>query len=137
MAVTYGAAWSRMWEGIDIAAVKANWAEELDGFRSWPEALYYGLRYLPTDRPPTVLQFRDICRKAPKNDPVPALPAPSADPRVAEEAKAKLATLAGRRSGSREWAYLLKAREESGEKLTKAQRDMWRSAIATQTETAE
>lgn len=31
--------------------------------------------------------------------------------------------------GSRQWAHRLKAREQGGEKLTSAQRDMWRAAV--------
>jgi hypothetical protein len=129
MAVTYGVKWTRMWEGLDINAIRASWADELEGFKTWPEALHYGLRYLPTENPPNALQFRDLCRKAPKADPVPQLPSPPADPRKAAEAKQKAAQLAANRNGSRDWAYALQARELSGERLTKAQRDMWRSAI--------
>ena len=32
------------------------------------------------------------------------------------------------------WAWRLKAREESGERLTKAQRDMWRAALRVELE---
>ena len=34
-----------------------------------------------------------------------------------------------RKSGPRDWAHALKRREEAGEKLSPAQREMWRAAI--------
>ncbi len=86
--VRYGAAWTRMWEGVDIAAVKADWAEELAGFANKPEAIKHGIENLPPDKPPNVSQFRLLCRNAPDYFP-PALPAPVADK---ERVSALLAT---------------------------------------------
>lgn len=70
LAVRYGSAWSAKWEGLDMAAVRADWAEELAGLSNWPEAISYGLAHLPIDRPPNVAQFRDLCRAAPARRPV-------------------------------------------------------------------
>lgn len=70
MAVRYGSSWSAKWEGLDMAAVRADWAAELAGFAGWPEAISYGLQYIPADRPPTVTQFRELCRGAPARRPV-------------------------------------------------------------------
>jgi hypothetical protein len=75
LSVRYGAAWMRQWDGVDIAAVKADWAEELAGFERNPEAIRHAIRSLPIDRPPTVGQFVALCRTAPVMAP-PALPAP-------------------------------------------------------------
>jgi hypothetical protein len=36
IAVRYGADWLRMWEGLDMAAVKADWAETLAGLAGPP-----------------------------------------------------------------------------------------------------
>lgn len=76
LSVRYGAAWLRMWEGIDIAAVKADWAKELGEFATTPDAIAYGLDHLPTERPPNVSQFRVLCRQAVIRPVYQALPAP-------------------------------------------------------------
>lgn len=66
------------WGGVDLDAVKADWAHELEGFAQHPEMIAYALANLPPDRPPTVLQFRDIARKMPPPK-VQMLKAPAAD----------------------------------------------------------
>lgn len=68
MLVRYGAAWLRMWDDIDMDAVKADWAETLHGFGA--ETIKHGLDYLP-ERPPNALQFRDICRAHRVSEPSP------------------------------------------------------------------
>ncbi len=73
--VRYGAAWNRMWEGVDIAAVKTDWATELAGYANRPEAIKHGLEHLPVDFPPNVKQFAALCRNAPEPLP-PMLPLP-------------------------------------------------------------
>jgi hypothetical protein len=70
-----------MWEGVEPAAVKADWAKELAGFQQSPDAIRYGLEHLPASKPPTVLEFRDICRKAPLPQ-WQQLPWPEANPEV-------------------------------------------------------
>jgi hypothetical protein len=79
LTLVYGREFMNRWQGLDVDAVKADWAHELEGFEKWPEAIAHALKNLPPDRPPTVLQFRDIARKAPPK-PVPLLPQPKADP---------------------------------------------------------
>lgn len=73
MQIRYGSGWTRMWEGVDIAAVKAEWAYELGGVPS--EAILYALEYMPHDKPPTVKQFATLCHRAPTPN-VARLPAP-------------------------------------------------------------
>lgn len=83
MAVRYGSAWMRLWEGVDIEAVKDDWAFGLGGFGG--DAIHYALGYLPIDRPPTLGQFRETCTRAPEPKRI-AIAAPPADPgRVAVE----------------------------------------------------
>jgi hypothetical protein len=77
MTVRYGAAFMRQYEGLDIAHVKADWAEVLDGTSG--KSIAFGLQYLPSDRPPNAMQFRDQCRRAPHDDHI-ALPAPDVKP---------------------------------------------------------
>ena len=78
LTLVYGRDFLSRWEGQEINGVIDDWALELAGFANWPEAIGWALNNLPADRPPTVLQFRDICRKAPARS-APALPEPEAD----------------------------------------------------------
>lgn len=86
MLVRYGTGWTRMWEGVDIAAVKAEWAEELS--TASDASIFYALEYMPTDRPPTVKQFLALCQRAP----APALPALT-PPKPTPEAKARVRSM--------------------------------------------
>lgn len=127
MSVRYGAAWSRMYEGLDVSVVKADWARELAPYANDPDPIKYALDNLPTDWPPNVAQFKAICLNRPA-EPFKALPAPKVDrDRVAAEV-AKIARPAGFQPLS--WAYALQERERNGEALTETQRAAWRQALA-------
>lgn len=98
LSLVYGRAFLSQYEGMDLLAVKADWAHELAGFEQLPEAIAYGLKTLPADRPINVLQFRALCRKVPP--PVfKALPAPKAD---REKVNAMLAGLRERMGFSKQ-----------------------------------
>lgn len=97
LSVRYGAAWLRQWEGIDMAAVKADWAEQLGGASSG--AIKHALECLPVDRPPTVGQFQALCRNAPTYAP-PALPAPKLSPERRAELSEKLRGLRNKLTGA-------------------------------------
>ncbi len=92
LTLVYGREFLNRWEGLPIAEVKADWAHELDGFDKWPEAIAHALKNLPPDRPPTVLQFRALCRAAPPKV-LPQLPQPKADPARVKAELAKLRAL--------------------------------------------
>lgn len=87
LAVRYGHDFLRRWEGLDMAAVKADWAAELSGFSG--DDITYALRHMPAERPPTCAQFRDLCRKAPRKE-APALPWPEPNQEIAAKAVAAL-----------------------------------------------
>lgn len=125
LAVRYGSAWTRMWEGLDIAAVKADWASELGYYAQHPDGISHALKNLP-DRPPSVSQFRELCRGAP-TPPPPALPAPKANPEAASVLRAAGASLV--RRSDRSWAEAMRAREMACERLTLFQRSAWRAAL--------
>lgn len=123
--VRYGAAWLRMWEGIDQEAVKADWAEELDGLSA--DSLAYALDHLPPDRPPTVAQFKAIAlARVPAA--APALPAPKADPARVAEIVSGIARPAGYRH-PKQWARDLLDRQKSGERIPIAHLTMARAAL--------
>lgn len=124
--LVYGRDFLSRWEGLDISEVKADWHREI-GHMS-PHAILYGLERLPADKPPTVLQFRSLCHGRPETAPKQiAGPASSSDVVNAAIAKA----LAGKKGdeGPRGWANRLRIREQQAERLTMAQRDMWRAAL--------
>jgi hypothetical protein len=109
------------YEGLDVAAVKAEWAEDLAGFQQAPAAIKFALDNLPSDKPPTSLQFRDLCRRAPQYAPK-ALPAPTPDPEMAKTVRQAFKSINA--YGTTEWAAKLRARIESHEiRPTKFQRD--------------
>lgn len=126
LTVTYGAAWLRKWEGADVCKVRADWGHELRGFQQSPNAIKHALEHLPPAEPPTVLQFRDLCLKAPQFNP-PRLPPPPADPAIVAKALAGVKRPGQRED--REWARALRDREKRGDKLTPAVRAMWREAL--------
>lgn len=94
----YGRAFIARWDdcGYPIEDVKADWAHELSGFKDHPDAISYALQHLPPDRPPTVLQFREIARKAPPK-PLPRLPEPKADMARVKAELAKAWAVIGRK----------------------------------------
>lgn len=131
LAVRYGTAWAAKWEGLDMAAVRADWAEELGGFGANPEALKRALANLPPDRPPTVAQFRALCIGSPGDvhDKPKRLEAPSASPEVVAAVKA-VATGPKSDVDPKAWAWALRRREHLLDRtLSAAQRAMWRAAL--------
>ena len=122
LALTYGAAWMRQWEGLNLNDIKAMWAHELAGYASRLDAIAWALEHLPP-RCPNILEFKALCREAPRHEPLP-LPEPPADP---ERVKAELAKLghvpAPKRASShvtvdhKAWAKRIIARAEAGEKV--------------------
>jgi hypothetical protein len=126
--VRYGSAWIRMWEGVPMDAVKADWAEELAGFAEFPEALAYGLDNLPSDKPPTVKQFAAACNRMPENAQL-AIEGPIASPAIVAKV---LQGLKPSDSDPLAWARKLRAKEVACERLTDAQRRAWRDALGSE-----
>lgn len=134
MRATYGAAFDRQWQcpaGTDPAEHAADmighWGRELRGYQQSPQAIAYALEHLPPS-PPNLIEFRALCRGAPQYTQK-QLEAPRVPPERMLEAVAAIAKPEPKYD-PKEWAKKLKAREESGEKLTLAQRAMWREAIS-------
>lgn len=127
LSATYGQGFLRQYDGVPIEDVKANWADELAIFQQAPDAIRYGLEHLPPSKAPTVLEFRDLCRRPAHVNPVPALPAPPADPAVAKKVRDVFAK--PQSESPKAWAHKLRGREKAGEKLTQFQRQAWREAL--------
>lgn len=126
LTVTYGQRFLGLYSGISLDSVKADWAYELRGLAQSPNAIKYALEHMSPDKAPNVLEFRDMCRRAPAKAPVQIAP-PPIDPEMTR--KAMEAINRPEPHDPRAWAWALKDREEKGAKLTGAQRAMWRSAI--------
>lgn len=94
LTLVYGRDFLDRWKGMSMEDVKADWSRELSGFERNPDAIVYALDNLPPDRPPTVLQFRDMCRRAPPK-PVQMLPLKSSPPppEVREKLKALITNM--------------------------------------------
>lgn len=86
LTLTYGRDFLGRWEGVPLEEVKADWAHELDGYEKAPHAIHHALKNLPA-KPPTVLDFRALCQKAPASSDAPRLDAPQAKftPEVAKK----------------------------------------------------
>lgn len=129
MAVRYGTEWLRKWEGVDMAAVKADWKHELKGFSTNLEPLRYALKHLPV-KCPTVAEFRSVANSCPPPE-FKQLPAPHAKPELAKQVvgavKQKLGGLPVK--DPKDWARKLKARHERGEKLGGHQIAAYRQAL--------
>ena len=129
LSVRYGRSFLDRWSGLDMAAVKQDWAVQLAGLQDRPEAIKHALENLPTDFPPTVGQFRDVCSRAPQY--AKALPAPQADEAVKGDAIVRLQEMfeVGHAHDPKAWARRLKARHESGERLNRYQVACYREAL--------
>lgn len=116
LTLVYGQEFLNRWKGVPIDEVKMDWAHELGGLKEQPEAVTWALRHLPTERPPTVLQFREICRRAP--DPErPRLSQPKADSLRVQTEIAKLrASLSASivAANPTDWAHRILAEHEAG-----------------------
>lgn len=137
--VRYGDAWLRKWDGIDPAAVVADWAEELSGMSAG--AIAHALANLPASRPPNSAEFKALAVNRPVQA-APALPAPPADP------KRVASILSGLRARQLRdplaWARDLKTRDEKhggrvwGERvMTPTGRAMYRAALGLDNPTTE
>lgn len=129
---TYGRDFLSRWDGFDADAmdeVKHDWAEELSGFHEQPDAIAHALAHLPA-KAPNVIEFRQLCRGAPKPE-FKQLPRPTQDPQMVAEVvgvvKQKLTQMP--KLDPKDWARKLKSRHDKGEKLAAHQITAYRQAL--------
>jgi hypothetical protein len=131
LTLTYGQAFLRRWQDIDMNAVKSDWSHELSGFDQHPKAIAWALQNLPPEKPPTVLEFRAIARKSPDEQLPQIEHSPAGKARVAAElaklGHVKKTPLMGK--DCRAWARAIVARHEAGEKITRTQLAMAKDAL--------
>lgn len=119
LAVVYGEDFLARWRAVSLSDVKTDWSSTLGYYEADPGAIAWALENLPAARPPTVLQFRDLCRQAPCPE-VPILQAPKADPaRMATEVEKLRAVISSPNANvdRRDWARRIMARSEAGERV--------------------
>lgn len=127
LTLTYGRDFMARWEGQEITDVIDDWAEELSGFVKWPEAIAWALKNLPDGKPPTVIEFRALCFKAPKPERV-ALPEPAANPAFAKQVLAKVGRPAEQANRYTDWIQRGLADLEAGVKRSPLAAKMIREA---------
>lgn len=128
LAVTYGQRFLGLYAGLDLQAVKDDWGYELRAYAQSPKAIAHALENLPTDKPPTVLEFRQLCRGAPHYIEAPKLESPRSLPPA--NMAAAIADIGKDKYDPKQWAHDLKDREKRDPKgLTAAQKLMWREAL--------
>lgn len=134
--LTYGSSWLRKWEGSPTADVKSLWAHELAFYNNHLDAVAWALENLP-EACPNVIEFRNLCRKAPTVE-VPRLPEPKANPErikaeVAKlfEVKAAVKSASVAVSDGRDWARKIIARSNAGETLNRCTLRFAKEALGT------
>lgn len=121
LTATYGRDFTSRFDGVDQNELKAAWAHELSGFSDKLGMVAWALENLP-ERAPNVIEFRNLCRKAPAIE-APRLPEPKADPARVQAELAKLAPALAEIKKPRTqydhkaWAKRLIAQHDSGQKL--------------------
>ena len=65
MSAAYGNQFVRSFDGVSTDMVRMVWQKELGTYLQSKAVLDYALSNLPTDWPPSVFKFRDICKKSP------------------------------------------------------------------------
>jgi len=129
LSATYGAAWERSLGAVPVGDTKTVWAHELSAFKGSLHRIAWALENLP-EKCPNVIEFKNLCRKAPAPE-LEALPEPKADP---ERVKAELAKLGEiktvpQEAGRFDWAHRVLARQASGAKVSPTVVQMAQSAI--------
>lgn len=125
----FGSAWVSRWAGTNIIGVKFDWAKNLARVEFY--AIAYAIENLPTDAPPLLGQFKDICGRAPAQKPLP-IAAPKPDPARLAQELGRLNELRAdmeRPANRLQWAYDLQERDKAGERLTAAQRATYRQVL--------
>lgn len=132
LAATYGSEWTSRWMGQDENKVKTIWSYELGAYEHHLEDIAWALEHLPS-RAPNAVEFRQLCRSAPRLEQKPALPEPKADPARVNDELSKLRELLKVKPVTshdpKGWAKRIIARHEAGDKINPAPLQMAREAL--------
>ena len=128
LSLTYGRDFLGRYEGQDLHAVKADWADRLSGLQYRPDAIKYALG-IQGAKAPNVIEFKEACNRAPVRAML-AIEPPKANPDVIESAIAKAREATRFRGDRLDPIRRLRQRDLDRDKtLTRFQREFWRIAL--------
>lgn len=66
----FSSKFSRIDNGVDVGLLNAKsvWSEELGGFHDSLESIAWALKHLSPDFAPNAIEFRELCRRAPRKE---------------------------------------------------------------------
>lgn len=134
LTMTYGPAFTRTFEGLDLNEVKSIWSHELSYYCTQERMIdvAWALENLP-ERAPNVIEFKNLCRKAPAKQLV-QIAEPKADPErlkkeLARLGEIKLKTLTTK-IDHKDWAKRIVEKHNVGEKLNPTSLRFAKEALA-------
>jgi hypothetical protein len=132
LSLTYGQQFLNRWRDIDLNKVKSDWMHELSVFSQSPSRISFALSNLP-EYPPSVIEFKNLCRQAPAPDVV-ALPEPPADPDRLRFELAKLSPVTeqmrtAKKHDPKAWARKIIAEQKAGIRKNPASLQMAKNAL--------
>lgn len=99
---------SSLEDGVDVGMINAMqvWSEELGSYGDHSECIVWALENLPTDHAPNAMEFKDLCKRAPRKPAGPAVEYQHipADPERAREAADKAKAALSREKDHMAWA---------------------------------
>lgn len=134
LTATYGNEFASKWDAVEMSDLKTAWAHELSAFSGNLNAIGWALENLP-DRCPNLMQFKTLCKQAPKPDAL-MLDAPKASADIVDKELAKMAADAlappvddDGHVDHKRWAHKLKARHDAGDLLGYQQIKMYKEVL--------
>ena len=118
LSLRYGRAFPLRWKGLDLEAVKADWACELSSYAERPEAIEHALALVDPAEPPTAAQFRNLCDTAPV-EAFRLQPEPKQAHRAAEVRRKYLRPVPPRSGRELAWAADMVQRAQAGERVSR------------------
>jgi hypothetical protein len=116
LSLRYGRAFLARWKGLDLQAVKADWARELSSYAERPDAIEHALALADPAEPPTAAQFRDLC-STPPTPAFRAQPQAKQAQRAAEVRRQCLRPVMPRIGRDVRWAADMVRRAQAGERV--------------------
>ena len=130
LSATYGAHWTRQWADVPMTDIKTVWSHELSMFSDNLKAIGWALEHLP-DNCPNLMQFKSLCKQAPKPDykhlESPKAPLDLVDNEILQMVKTLVEPQKDK--DYKAWARKLKARDEAGDKLSAHQVWSYKTAL--------
>ena len=130
LALSYGSGFKNKWSNVDANTIKSHWAHELSTFEDNLKAIGWALEHLP-DNCPNLMQFKTLCRQAPKPDfkhlELEKAPVDMVDSEILKMVKTLVEPQKDK--DYKAWAMKLKTRDEAGELLLPHQVWSYKTAL--------